>query len=296
MPVLPKAEQQAVQLREESETAELEAIIQQTPMEARRLRRGPLTGRWLNIIPKERNDTGLTATEFRDSFPLRLGLPPLGLPQRCDGCGAPFNVSHALQCKKGNLVSLRHDDLKAEWESMLAEALAPSLVRDEPYIRGRALQGPPPANHAPDAQDLRGDIAAHGFWSRGIDTIFDVSIAYPDCSSYLNRTPQQVLEGREKRKRRTYGQVCEEQRRHFTPLVYSTDGMVAAEAACAQQHLAKLLSTKWNRSHSACCGYVSAKISVALVRSTSLCLRNSRVYKTRPQQVDYGAGRLMAVL
>ena len=263
-----------------------------TPFERRRLLRGPDTGRWLNVIPNVRNDTGLTPIEFRDSLRLRLGLTPLGLPAKCDGCGCPFTVRHALQCKKGNLVSLRHDDLKAVWEELLAEATKPSLVRDEPYIIGRAREEPPGPDHVPEPE-LRGDISTHGFWRRGIDTIFDVSVTDTDCSTYLGHDPGTVLAGRERFKRRKYGAICEDQRRHFTPLVYSVDGLVADKAIRAQKRLAKLLSIKWRKVHSACCGFVSARISITLVRTTSICLRNSRLYRTRWKTIDWGSGKLL---
>ena len=69
-----------------------------------------------------------------------------------------------------------------------------------------------------------------------------------------------ILEGREKKKRKTYQEVCADNRCHFTPLVYSVDGLVAPEAHRAQKRLGRLLSQKWNRAHSECCGFVSARI------------------------------------
>ena len=291
-----------VRTRIQAELATFASVVAAAPeAERRRLRRGQHTGRWLNLIPNSRNDTCLSAEEFRDSLRLRLGLDPLALPSRCDGCGAPFTVSHALQCKKGNLVTLRHDDVKAVWEEMLGEGLRPSAVRDEPYLIGRNRdEAPPPAD--PDAPvpprppDLRGDISAHGFWRRGRDCIFDVSISDTDGKSYGKREPEKVLASREKTKRKKYRQVCEDQRRDFTPLVYSVDGLVGEEARRAAKRLGRLLSNKWKRVHSDCCGYVTARLSIALVRSASLCLRNSRVYKTYPRSVEYGAGKLAQLL
>lgn len=289
-----------VRVRKEREGEAFQAVrAAASAVDKRRLDRAPHTGRWLNVIPNERNDTALSAEEFRDSLRLRLGLQPLGLPSRCDACDAPFTVGHALQCKKGNLVSLRHDDVKAVWEELMGEALAPSHVRDEPYLIGRNRDRDRPPPEGPDPPllpgevrppDLRGDIACHSFWSRGKECIFDVSVCDTDCKSYLGKDPERVLYGREKIKRQRYGGVCHEQRRHFTPLVYSVDGMVAEEAKRAAKRLGRLLSEKWRRVHSACCGYVSARLSIALVRTTSLCLRNSRVYKTRPRRVDFGRG------
>ena len=71
--------------------------------------------------------------------------------------------------------------------------------------------------------------------------------------------------------------------------------MVGASARGAVKKLARLLSTKWRKDHSAVCGYLSARLSMALVKSTSMCLRNSRTYKSRPWRVDWGHGQLMDV-
>ena len=131
----------------------------------------------------------------------------------------------------------------------------------------------------------------HGFWRRGTDTVFDVSIADTDARSYAATCPERILEKREAAKRAKYNQVCKDQRRHFTPLVYSVDGLVAAEAQRAAKRLGRLLSLKWGRVHSDCCGYVTARLSIALVRATSMCLRNSRVYKPHPRSItDWGDG------
>ena len=79
------------------------------PMAKRRLLRVKETGTWLTTTHDCLNGTELSCEEFRDSLRLRLGLSPLDLPDRCDGCGQKFSVGHAIMsCKKGGLVLLRH--------------------------------------------------------------------------------------------------------------------------------------------------------------------------------------------
>ena len=95
-------------------------------------------------------------------------------------------------------------------------------------------------------------------------------------------------------RREKYLPSCEEQRKHFTPLVYSVDGMVAKEAQAAVKNLARQLSEKWHKTHSEVWGYLSGQLSIGLVRSTSMCLRNSRLYKSRPRRVDWGDGCLVS--
>jgi hypothetical protein len=136
-----------------------------------REKRARETGGWLNILPDSLNGTELSTEEFLDSLQLRLGFTPTALPEKCDGCGHCFTVEHALTCKKGGLVLLRHNDLAAEWHQLCATALTPSAVSDEPLIHsGRATQGThggglnagrrEPNGNNPDPRELRGNISA----------------------------------------------------------------------------------------------------------------------------------------
>jgi hypothetical protein len=60
--------------------------------------------------------------------------------------------------------------------------------------------------------------------------------------------------------------------RHFTPFVCSTNGMLGREAATFAKRLAAKLAAKWQRTYSQVCGYVKARLSIAIVRATHLCL------------------------
>ena len=51
------------------------------------------------------------ATEFRDALVLQYNRPLLKLPANCDGCGAATSLEHALDCKKGDLVMQRHNEV-----------------------------------------------------------------------------------------------------------------------------------------------------------------------------------------
>ena len=48
------------------------------------------TGAWLSAMPSARNDTILSAEEFRDGLAMRYSKPLLRLPGTCDGCGKAF--------------------------------------------------------------------------------------------------------------------------------------------------------------------------------------------------------------
>ena len=55
-------------------------------------------------------------------------------------------------------------------------------------------------------------------------------------------------------------------------MVYSTDEIPGTEDLAAQQRLASLLSNKLKREYSEMCGFVRARMSLAIVRSNELLL------------------------
>ena len=86
--------------------------------------------------------------------------------------------------------------------------------------------------------------------------------------------------------------ACAEQRRHFTPLVYSPDGMPGTETRAAEKRLAAQLAAKLDRPYSEMAGFVRQRMSLAVVRQNTLLLRGARVrrnYGERPVMMD-GAG------
>ncbi|MGL4997609.1 MAG: hypothetical protein ACRC5T_01270, partial [Cetobacterium sp.] len=241
--------------------------------------------------PNSLNGTELAGGEFRDGLRMRYGLPPQDLPDKCDGCGQNFTVEHAMSCKKGGLVLIRHNDVKDEWHHLCAQALTPSAVSDEPLILHG--QGRPTVNADGEVPlELRGDVSAHGFWKRGTTAIFDVRITDTDAPSYRGMAPKKVLARHEREKKGKYSSLCLENRRHFTPLVFSVDGLSGTEATAAMQRLSAKLATKWGRTYSEVCGFVRSRLSLALVRSAHICLRGTReTYSKTPRALwESGSG------
>jgi hypothetical protein len=98
----------------------------------------------------------------------------------------------------------------------------------------------------------------------------------------------------EREKKRKYLGPCLEQRCHFTPFVCSTDGLLGREASTFAKQLAAKLTNKWQKPYSQVCGYVQARLSIAIVRATHLCLHGSRFptsqISTRHPLWEVGAG------
>ena len=67
-------------------------------------------------------------------------------------------------------------------------------------------------------------------------------------------------------------------------MVYSTDRITRAETMTAQNMLAALLSYKLNQEYSKKCGFVKARMSLAIVRSNILLLHVTQDKETRIRQ------------
>ena len=95
-------------------------------------------------------------------------------------CGEPFNVDHAMICKRGGFVIQRHNELPDLEAQMLN--LVCHDVEVEPVLQ--QITGEPLARGANIASDVRLDIHARGFWSRQGSKFFDVRVCHPNTESY----------------------------------------------------------------------------------------------------------------
>ena len=75
------------------------------------------------------------------------------------------------------------------------------------------------------------------------------------------------------------------------------DIIPGTNAVAAQQHLASLLSNKLKREYSEICGFIRARMSLAIVMSNTFLLRDTR-YKEAYiiQRQDLEDGEVMALL
>ena len=228
----------------------LDEILNNLPSDVRRaILRGKDTGQWLSVFPSIINGTVLSPQEFRDALFLRYARTPPDLPKKCDGCDANFSVAHALSCKKGGLVILRHNDIRDELGALCSQALTNSAVRDEPFITTSRTTAEPSTNPSSPTtkqvqDDDRGDLLVRGFWTRGTDVIVDVRVTDTDAATYRSLLPSKVLEKQEREKKKKYLEPCLQARRHFTPFVVSADGLKGREAAVFMKRIAALLSKK----------------------------------------------------
>ena len=139
--------------------------------------------------PYKVNGTELGAQEWHDYLFLRYGLDPPDLPYCCDGCNAKLTICHALDCKRGGLVTTRHKELWDGVSYLDGKAFTPSHVRKNTLIfAGCAVKrtkdktagtigstnkdGATPL----DATEQKGYLLICDHWQNGTDSVHDILV------------------------------------------------------------------------------------------------------------------------
>ena len=93
------------------------------------------------VLPLTEFGFALNKGEFRDALSLRYGRPLKGLPAMCP-CGQKYNVTHALNCKKGGFVTMRHNHSRGFEAHILSKIV--NYVETEPEVQpltGEIIEG-----------------------------------------------------------------------------------------------------------------------------------------------------------
>ena len=265
------------------QTMECDSVLVSLGNDTRRAVQRAIDGKtsaWLTVMPIACNHFDLSSVEFRDALSLRYHRPLLKTPGHCDGCGEEFSFQHALDCKKGGLVTQRHNEVRDALGD-LAAIVYKDVVR-EPIVQ--------------EADDSRGrpaliaDLSIRGVWQPQTAALLDVRVVDTDTQSYASCTVDAVLCSAEQEKKRKYSAAVEDRRASFTPFVVSVDGVLGHDAQHLMKRLCDQIAVKWEKSHSEVMGWVRARMAFAILRATNLCLRGSRVKWRSGHGMDDGAG------
>ena len=77
-------------------------VVQQTKMVG--------ASNWLNAISQAEHGFNLSKGKFRDALALCYNHDIKRLPSKCP-CGQRFDVTHAMNCKRGGFI-MRHNDIR----------------------------------------------------------------------------------------------------------------------------------------------------------------------------------------
>ena len=243
----------------------------------------PGASSWLGALPLDTHGFNLTKSEFQDALCLRYHKQLKNLPSKCP-CGAAFNVTHAMNCHKGGFINARHDNirdleckmLKSVVQDVESEPQLQPVVNKENYHRTAITN-----------EEARLDIRARGFWRHGQNAYFDVRITNADCSSQQNTSIKSVLRKHELEKKRNYNRrVMEVEHGSFTPLIFTTTGVMGHECSKFHKSLAEKISVKQNEKYEDIIRYLRVKFSYLALKATLLCLRGSRSYNIAVETSD----------
>ena len=135
-------------------------------------------------MPLKEHGFYLNKQIFWDSLCLRYGIQMSRLPSKCT-CGNNFNVEHALSCKKGGFISIRHNEVRDFTAQALTEVCKD--VEVEPMLT--PLTGETFTLRSVNKEDhARLDVAARGVWIKGSRAFCDVRIFNPLAQSYQKQT------------------------------------------------------------------------------------------------------------
>ena len=119
---------------EAEETSQVEAWSAASTEDACRMGKITRTGGWLSVPSSVINGKDLGVQEWKDALFLRYGIKPPNLPKHCNGCGMPFEICHALDCKNESLIMARHNNLCDGVADLSRKAFTPTHVCDNPKV------------------------------------------------------------------------------------------------------------------------------------------------------------------
>ena len=115
--------------------------IQKTKIEELKKELNPNQLHLMKLTQQQTASSGLTFLPFKGGYivnkeyfyliRIRYGWQLVRLPSKCE-CGSTFSNDHALSCKKGGLVSLRHNQVRNLTASLLDEVCHNACV--EPQV------------------------------------------------------------------------------------------------------------------------------------------------------------------
>ena len=133
------------------------------------------------------------------------------------------------------------------------------------------------------------DVRARGFWRSGQNAFFDVRVTNADCASQQNSSLKSILKKHELDKKRCYNRrIMEVEHGSFTPLVFTTTGVMSHECAIFHKALAEKISTKREERYEEIMRFLRVKLSYLALKATLLCLRGSRSHCRANFSDDFG--------
>ena len=144
---------------------------------------------WLSVLPLKDHGFTLNKEEFQDAIALRYDWHIKNLPVLCP-CGKDFDVNHAMNCKKGGFINIRHNNVRDFEANLLKKVCAD--VEIEPKL------------HPVNNDEARLDVRARGFWRAGQSAFFDIRMTNTNTPSQVKTPVESIYKKHKNEKKRTY--------------------------------------------------------------------------------------------
>ena len=233
---------------------------------------------WLTALPLKEFGYTLNKQQFADALALRYNLNMKDCPRTC-ACGSSNSVNHALICKLGGFVTMRHNWLRDSVATVMKTAKCKDIQIEPLLLPTNGLQLPAGTITGDQA---RLDVSARSVWNVLERAFFDIRVFHaPAPTNAAHTIPKMYLmhEGEKKRKYNT--RVLEVEKGTFTPLVFSTSGGMGVEAHRLVKRLAQRMEVATGQRYSDSVSFIRKRLRFELLKTTVIALRGDRGSKAR---------------
>ena len=242
---------------------------------------------WLTTLPLAEHSFNLNKQDFRDALALRYLLPMKEIPMNC-ACGHKNDIEHCLSCPLGGYVYLRHNSIRDLTANLLQMTRCKNIQIEPPLLplTVEVFQ----YKSTITANDARLDIGATGVWSPMMKTLCDIRVFNSLAPSNASLSVEDALRKHEQEKIRAYGErVLQVEKCAFSPLIFSTNGVMGPEAEKFYSQIARLISLKTKQSYSDSIRYIRQRLSFSLLKTIIVSRRGFRGTKTTrvTDETDY---------
>ena len=224
-------------------------------------------------MPLEEQGFTLMKGEVRDALALRYAKDIRGLPSKCP-FGQTFNTNHALNCKRGGFVILRHNNIR-DFEANLLRKICVDVETEPPLqpLNGENVNGL-------TGNESRPDVRAREVWRPGQNAFFDIRLTNTNSDSQSHFSPDKIFRKHQQEKKRQYNQrILNVEHETFTPLIFSINGGEGSECSAYHKHIAVKIASKTNNRFEQVITWIRTKLSFLIIRAGLMCVRGSRRFK-----------------
>ena len=220
---------------------------------------------WLTSLPLAECGFVLNKQEFHDAILLRYNFKIKGVSSVC-ACGEPNNVNHALICKLGGYIHLRHNNLRDTTAELLRSNGICKDVETEPALIPLSGEVLPPGTTR--KEDAKLDVCARNLWAPLAKAFVDIRVLHPQAPSNGNKSIPAMYRAHELEKKRKYNaRVINIERATFTPLVFSTSGGMGPEASVFYKRVAEKIANKSSQRYSDIISFIRRRLRFDLLKT-----------------------------